>query len=316
MSYSPVEPTGRIGIDLGGTKTEIIALDRDGAVQQRFRVPTPAHDYAAILHTLVQLIGQVEQHLGWHQAPVGLGIPGALSKATGLVKNANTTSLIGKPLADDLRKELGREVRIENDANCFALSEACDGAGVDGNVVFGVILGTGVGGGLVMQRRPWSGANHIAGEWGHNPLPIFETADLPAPPCYCGRHGCIETYLCGPALSRQYQAHTGEPCTAAELPARAEQGDVVAHLLLTRYYERLARCLAGVINVLDPDVIVLGGGVSQLPGLAEQVQRRLGRFVFSDRVDTVVRAAQHGSASGVRGAAWLWPDPNSPTPPT
>lgn len=298
------EPTGRIGIDLGGTKTEVIALTPDGQACFRERKPTPKEDYGAILRGIVGLVREAEQTLT-APAKVGLGMPGALSAATGRVKNANTTCLNGKPLQQDLAQALGRDVRVENDANCMTLSEAVDGAGADGRLVFGVILGTGVGGGLVLEREVWPGRNHIAGEWGHNPMPMATQDDLPLPPCYCGRLGCIETYLCGPALERQYKAHTGQMVSGQALPGLAANNDTVAVHLLRRYCDRLARSLALVINVLDPDVIVLAGGLSNLPGLDTQVTARLPQYVFSDRVDTAVRIAQHGDSSGVRGAAWL-----------
>jgi fructokinase len=273
----------RIGIDLGGTKIEAIALDARGAEVFRKRVPTPRGDYDATLAAIAGLVREAGEGM------VGVGIPGALSRATGLVKNANSTWLIGRPLKQDLERVLGREVRIANDANCFALSEAVDGAGRGAQVVFGVILGTGVGGGIVVEGKVLTGPNGIAGEWGHNPLPLPQEADLPLRECYCGRRGCVETYLCGPALERD----GGAGCEAA----------------MARYEERLARSLAGVINVLDPDVIVLGGGVSNIRRLYANVPNLWGRYVFSDRVDTRLAPPVHGDASGVRGAAWLWGRP-------
>ncbi len=267
----------RIGIDLGGTKTEAIALDAAGREVFRKRVPTPRGDYAATLETIKALVDEAGE------GRVGIGIPGALSHATGLVKNANSTWLIGKPLQQDLERALGREVRIANDANCFALSEATDGAAAGAEVVFGVILGTGVGGGVVVRGRIVEGANAIAGEWGHNPLPLPRADDMPLRPCYCGRAGCIETYLSGPALERD----GGEPA-------------------LDLYCERLARALAGVINILDPDVIVLGGGVSNIARLYDQVPKLWPPHVFSDHIATRLLPPKHGDSSGVRGAAWLW----------
>lgn len=270
----------RIGVDLGGTKIEVIALAANGAEVLRKRIPTPRGDYEATVAAVAALVREAGE------GTVGIGIPGALSRATGLVKNANSTWLIGRPLEQDLERAIGREVRIANDADCFALSEATDGAGRGARVVFGAILGTGVGGGIVVEGRVLTGANAIAGEWGHNPLPLPQEADLPLRACYCGRRGCIETYLCGPALERD----GGAACEAA----------------MARYEERLARALAGVINLLDPDVIVLGGGVSNNRRLYANVPRQWGRYVFSDRVDTRLAPPLHGDSSGVRGAAWLW----------
>jgi fructokinase len=267
----------RIGIDLGGTKTEALALDAHGRETFRKRVPTPRGDYRATLKTIASLVEEAGE------GSVGVGIPGALSQATGLVKNANSTWLIGKPLKQDLERALGREVRLANDANCFALSEARDGAGEGAEVVFGVILGTGVGGGVVVRGRLLGGANAIAGEWGHTPLPLPRAEDLPLRPCYCGREGCIETYLSGPALER-------------------DGGEAA----LDPYCERLARALAGVINILDPDVIVLGGGVSNIARLYDEVPKLWPRYVFSDHVATRLLPPKHGDSSGVRGAAWLW----------
>lgn len=305
----------RIGIDLGGTKIEIIALDPAGAERLRRRVPTPREGYAAIVAALVGMVQEAEAELQV-RASVGIGIPGAVSPATGRIKNANTTCLIGRPLREDLEQALQRSVRLCNDANCFALSEASDGAAAGADVVFGVILGTGVGGGLVVAGRPLSGRNAIAGEWGHNPLPWPTDDERPGPACYCGRRGCIETFLSGPGLLRDHhahgQAHEGPPrvATGAELAAAAEAGNPLARATLERYADRLARSLASVINVLDPDVIVLGGGVSNIGWLYDAVPQRWGAWVFSDHVDTTLRPAVHGDSSGVRGAAWLWPVPD------
>ena len=274
----------RVGIDLGGTKIEAIGLEGSREVFRR-RMATPKGDYEATLRAIRSLVDV--------EGTVGVGIPGTLSRATGLVKNANSTWLIGKPLKEDLEKLLGREVRIANDANCFALSEASDGAGKDAEVVFGVILGTGVGGGVVVGGRVLDGPNGIAGEWGHNPLPLPARADLPLPACYCGREGCIETYLSGPGMARL------AGYDAAEEAVKDEGAMAV-------YEERLARALASVINVLDPDVIVLGGGMSNVRRLYDNVPRLWGRYVFSDRVDTRIVPPLHGDSSGVRGAAWLW----------
>ena len=278
----------RIGIDLGGTKIEGIAIDDGGHEIVRRRVPTPQGDYAGTVEAIVSLVGTIESSAG-ERGTVGVGIPGALSRVTGLVKNANSTCLIGKPLQRDLEAALSRAVRLANDANCFALSEATDGAGRGACVVFGVILGTGVGGGIVVDGRVIEGPNAIAGEWGHNPLPLPRADDLPFPPCYCGRSGCIETYLCGPALERA--------------------GGAASDAALARYEDRLARALAGVINVLDPDIIVLGGGVSNIDRLYTSVPGLWRAHVFSDHVATRLERPVHGDSSGVRGAAWLWGAP-------
>jgi fructokinase len=293
----------RIGVDLGGTKIELIALDERGGEVLRRRVPTPQGDYAGTLRAVVELVRSAERELA-AQATVGVGIPGALSLVDGRLKNANSTCLIGRALKEDLESALGREIRLANDANCFALSEAVDGAGSGAEVVFGVILGTGVGGGIVAGGRVLTGANAIAGEWGHNPLPLPSGANLPLPPCYCGRSGCIETYLSGPALSRD----SGTGLEAPEIVARAAGGDARCEAALARYEERLARSLAGVINILDPDVIVLGGGLSNIARLYAHVPRLWTRHVFSDSVTTRLAQHAHGDSSGVRGAAWLWND--------
>jgi predicted NBD/HSP70 family sugar kinase len=285
--------SSRIGIDLGGTKIEALALDAARREVFRKRVPTPRGDYAATIAAVSSLVKEIGK------GSVGVGIPGALSRATGLVKNANSTWLIGKPLKEDLEEALGRPVRIENDANCFALSEAVDGAGKGARVVFGVILGTGVGGGIVIDAKVVTGANAIAGEWGHNPLPAPTAADLPAPPCYCGRTGCIETYLSGPGLARDHERMTGQRLSAEEIASLGNES-------LSRYEERLARSLAGVINILDPEVIVLGGGMSNVARLYTEVPRLWKRYVFSDHVATRLAPPVHGDSSGVRGAAWLW----------
>ncbi len=291
----------RLGIDLGGTKIEIIALDRAGRPLLRRRLPTPRGDYAGTLDAVAALVRDAEAELG-ARGRVGIGTPGALSRATGLLRNSNSVWLNGRPLKQDLERRLGRPVRIENDANCFALSEAVDGAGAGADVVFGVILGTGTGAGIVVHGRVLTGPNAIAGEWGHNPLPWPRPEEWPGPACYCGRHGCLETWLSGPALARLH----GQGLTAAEIVARAEQGDAGCEAILQDYEDRLARGLAHVINVLDPDVIVLGGGLSNVQRLYRNVPRLWGRYVFSDRVDTRLLPNRHGDSSGVRGAAWLW----------
>ncbi len=294
----------KIGIDLGGTKIEIIALDGQGATLLRRRIATPQGDYPATVMALAGLVEQVEQEL--HQrGSVGIGIPGT-EAANGLIKNANSTCLIGQPLRRDLQALLHREVRLANDANCFALSEAVDGSGAGAQVVFGVILGTGVGGGIVCQGQVWAGANGIAGEWGHSPLPLPSAADLPLPPCYCGRAGCVETYLSGPALQNDHLHHSGQHLSAAAIASGAEAGDAACQASLARYSERLARALAQVINLLDPEVIVLGGGLSNITALYQQVPQLWLPYVFSDQVLTQLVRHRHGDSSGVRGAAWLW----------
>lgn len=296
----------RIGVDLGGTKIEVIALAADGREMLRRRVATPQGDYAAVLEVLTELVLVVESELG-ERATVGICTPGAVSPATGLVKNSNSVCLNGKPLKQDLEALLERELRIANDADCFALSEASDGSGARAASVFGVILGTGTGGGLVVNRHLLAGPNAIAGEWGHNPLPWPRDNERPGAPCYCGKTGCIETWLSGPALARDYLATAGHACTAIEVAQRDQDGtDALASDCLDRYIDRLARGLASVINLVDPEVIVLGGGVGNIERLYRDVPRRWGRYVFSDRVDTRLLRPAHGDSSGVRGAAWLW----------
>lgn len=291
--------TIRIGVDLGGTKTEAIALAASGEELARRRVATPAGDYDATLRTIRDLVAGLESETA-ASGTVGLGIPGTVSPKTGLVKNANSTWLIGRPFDSDVATALGRPVRLANDADCFALSEATDGAGAGFATVFGVILGTGVGGGIVANGRLLTGPNAVAGEWGHNPLPWPAEDERPGPACYCGRHGCIETFLSGPGLARDH----GGALSAAEICAA---GDAAAEAALARYEERLARALATVINVIDPHVVVLGGGLSRLERLYANVPRLWGRWVFSDHVDTRLEPPRHGDSSGVRGAAWLWP---------
>jgi fructokinase len=300
----------RIGIDLGGTKIEGIALDDDGRARARFRVGTPAGDYQRTLSTVADLVGDLEQRAGPART-IGVGIPGAISPASGLVKNANATWLNGRRLDHDLSRQLGRAIRVANDANCFAVSEAMDGAAAGAAVVFGVILGTGVGGGIVVGGHVLTGANAIGGEWGHNPLPWPDEEERPGPPCYCGKHGCIETFASGPALALDYRALAGAAALPAEIARRADAGEMAALAALDRYEGRLARALATVINILDPDVIVLGGGISNIDRLYRSIPSLWTNWVFSDRVTTTLRRNHHGDASGVRGAAWLWPlDPN------
>lgn len=296
----------RIGIDLGGTKTEIIALNNQGQTLARERVPTPRDDYPAIIQTITDLVHHIEHRLGI-QGTIGVATPGALSPATGLIKNSNSTCLIGQPLDNDLTAALRRPLKFSNDANCFALSEAVDGTAAGAAVVFGVIIGTGTGGGIAINQQVLTGTNGIAGEWGHNPLPWPQTDELPGPPCYCGKHGCIETFLSGPGMAHDYKTATGQSLTPPEIVAKASAGEMAAQATLSRYANRLARGLASIINVLDPDVIVLGGGMSNLSYLYTEVPNLWGRYVFSDRVDTVLKPAKHGDSSGVRGAAWLWP---------
>ncbi len=296
----------RIGIDLGGTKIEGIALDRDGRALAGERRATPREDYAGTIRAIADLVGALEASAGG-RGTVGLGMPGAISPATGLVKNANSTWLIGRTLQQDLELALGRPVRLANDANCFALSEAVDGAAAGADVVFGVIVGTGTGGGIVIRRQVVTGVNAIAGEWGHNPLPWPEAGEWPGAACYCGRHGCIETVLSGPGLARDHALATGDTVGSELVVARAAAGDAAAEAALRRYEHRMARALASVINVLDPDVIVLGGGLSNVERLYSNVPALWGAWVFSDRVDTRLAPPTHGDASGVRGAAWLWP---------
>ena len=295
----------RIGIDLGGTKIEAIALDADGGELFRQRVATPQGDYTATLKAVHGLVAAVENELG-RLGTVGVGIPGAESLVSGLIKNANSTCLIGYPLRNDLETLLQREVRLANDANCFALSEASDGAGRGAEVVFGVILGTGVGGGIVVRGQLINGANAIAGEWGHNPLPLPGADDFPLPACYCGRNGCIETYLSGPGLMRDHSTHGGEFLMPPEIANRAQAGDPACEATLRRYETRLGRALAGIINVLDPQVIVFGGGLSNLERLYRNLPACCGPHVFSDVFCTRFVPPVHGDSSGVRGAAWLW----------
>ena len=305
----------RIGIDVGGTKIEGIAIDEDGRERLRRRIPAPRGNYADTLSAIVGLVGDIERDRG-SRGSVGVAIPGAISPATGLVKNANSTWLIGHAIAEDLPRLLDRPVRFANDANCFALSEATDGAAAGAAIVFGVIVGTGTGGGVVVNGRVVTGANAIAGEWGHNPLPAPRDDELPGEICYCGRRGCIETFLSGSGLAREYSrlrpagfggARTqGAEITAEEIARRAHIGEPLANAVLERYAERMARALGTILNVLDPDVVVLGGGLSNIDRLYELVPALWAAYVFSDRVETRLVRAKHGDSSGVRGAAWLW----------
>ena len=296
----------RIGIDLGGTKIEGIALERDGVLVRR-RVAAPRGDYAATIIAVRDLITAIQKETG-RAGTIGIGIPGAISAKTGVVKNANSTWLNGKPFQHDLERALGRRVRVSNDANCFVLSEATDGAAAGAPTVFGVIIGTGTGGGIVIDGRVLEGHHRIAGEWGHNPLPWPAVEELPGPACYCGAFGCIETFLSGPGLVRTYAGLNGgqDDADAAEIAARAGAGDAAASQALAMYEGRLARALASIINVIDPDIIVLGGGLSNIKRLYTNVPAIWKPFVFSDTADTPLVGARHGDSSGVRGAAWLW----------
>jgi len=296
-----------IGIDLGGTKIEGIALSDEGEELIRVRVPTPAGDYPATLQTIKSLVDDIESELG-QTGLVGIGTPGAISPATGLLKNSNSVCMNGKPVFEDISRLLQREVRIANDANCFALSEATDGAAAGAEVVFGVIAGTGTGAGIVVRGHVLTGPNAIAGEWGHNPLPWTRDDERPGAACYCGKSGCIETWLSGPGMSRDYLESGGQAIEAKQIVALAVSGDEGAAACLESYADRMARSLAHVINILDPDAIVLGGGMSNIDRLYTRVPELWGQYVFSDRVDTKLLPPEHGDSSGVRGAAWLWND--------
>lgn len=295
----------RIGVDLGGTKIEALAIGEDGAELLRRRVATPVGDYEGTVLAVTNLILGMESEIG-ERGSVGIGTPGTPSLATGLMRNANSVCLIGKPLHGDLEAALDRPVKLENDANCFALSEATDGAGKGANVVFGVILGTGVGGGIVVHGHALAGVNSIAGEWGHNPLPLPEGLDLPFPSCYCGRKGCVEQYLCGPGLAADHERVTGQTLKSADIAKNADAGDADCEATMQRYERRLAKSLSYVVNILDPDVIVLGGGVSNIDRLYQNVPKIWGEYIFSDTVETRLAKNVHGDSSGVRGAAWLW----------
>ena len=296
----------RIGIDLGGTKIEAIALDASGTTIARRRIASPAHAYGALLDAVCSLVREIERETA-RRGSVGVGSPGSRSPQSGLMRNANSTVLNGTAFQDDLSARLERPVRVANDANCFALSEAADGSAAGAACVFGVILGTGVGGGIVVDGALLAGANGVAGEWGHNALPWPRDDERPGPACYCGKRGCIETFLSGPALAADYAAHGGRACDARAVAAAARGGEAAARAALERHADRLARSLATVVNVLDPDVIVLGGGLSNLEGLYASLPVRMRATVFSDTLRTRIVPPAHGDASGVRGAAWLWP---------
>jgi fructokinase len=295
----------KIGIDLGGTKIEGIALSEAGEELFRHRIATPQGDYNGTLKSIAELINHVEAGAG-EKGSVGICTPGSLSPATGLLRNSNSVCMNGKPVFTDLQELLQREIRIANDANCFALSEAVDGAAKDAAVVFGVIIGTGTGGGVVIDKKVLLGANSIAGEWGHNPLPWPQDFELPGPECYCGKYGCIETWLSGPGIVRDHEIHNNVFLDAETLDNKARFGDEDAGETLQRYEDRMARSLAHVINMIDPDAIVLGGGMGNIKRLYNNVPELWGEYVFSDVVSTKLLAPQHGDSSGVRGAAWLW----------
>ena len=296
----------RVGVDLGGTKIEFVALDRDGTELHHYRIATPRHDYEATVRAVADGVKQIE-HTLQRSASVGVGIPGSISGITGLVKNANSTWLNGKPFDKDLGRALGREVRCANDANCLAVSEATDGAGAGMHVVFAVILGTGCGGGIAVDGHLHKGLNGVAGEWGHNTLPSMRADEFPGSPCYCGKNGCVETWVSGTGLEKDYERATNLSLRGPEIIARSTAGETAALAALDRFEERLTRALAGVINLLDPDVIVLGGGLSKIPRIYKNVSARLKEYVFGREAFTPVLPARHGDASGVRGAAWLWP---------
>jgi fructokinase len=295
----------RMGIDLGGTKIEGLVLDDKGRELARERIPTPSGAYPATLQALASLVERLETHVGC-QCRVGIGMPGSFSLASGRVKNSNSVCLNGQPLRQDLEALLQRSLRFANDADCFTLSEATDGAGRDATVVFGVILGTGTGGGICAYGKLLAGPNSISGEWGHNPLPWPQADELPGRLCYCGKFGCIETWVSGPGLAQDYRERSAQELSAQAIASAAVAGNAMALAVLDRYVDRLSRALAGVINILDPDCIVLGGGLSNVTPLYEAVPSRWGRYVFSDRVETRLVPAKYGDSSGVRGAAWLW----------
>ncbi len=299
-------PEMRIGIDLGGTKIEALALDHTGKELLRYRIDTPRGDYAATIGAMAGLVRRLESETG-STGTVGAGIPGSASRRTGLVKNANSTWLNGMPLAEDLSAELGREVRVANDANCLAVSEATDGTAAGGRVVFGVILGTGCGGGVAIEGKIHAGPNGVGGEWGHNPLPWPTSDECPGPPCYCGKRGCLEMWVSGTGVARDFQSVTGRSLTTREIVAQADAGDAEALQAIERFEDRLARGLAHVINVLDPDILVFGGGLSHLQRIYKNLPAKLPQYVFGGEVETTLVQAKYGDSSGVRGAAWLWP---------
>ena len=302
----PKSDSLRIGVDLGGTKIEFIALERNGTELHRHRIATPRHDYEGTVRSIADGVKEMEKQLS-RTATVGVGIPGTVSTRTGLVKNANSTWLNGKPFDRDLSRALEREVRCANDANCLAVSEATDGAGAGKHLVFAVILGTGCGGGIAVNGRVHSGSNGVAGEWGHNTLPWMRSDEFPGPACYCGKNGCVETWISGTGLEKDYERATKTSPRGPEILARSAAGEPEALAALDRFEDRLARGLAGVINLLDPDTIVMGGGASQISRIYKNVPTRLKDYVFGKEADTPLVPAKHGDSSGVRGAAWLWP---------
>ncbi|MGB1109997.1 MAG: ROK family protein [Gammaproteobacteria bacterium] len=299
----------RIGVDLGGSKIELLALDDQGVETKRFRQPTPQGDYDATIQTIADMVHRTESDLGL-SCSVGIATPGAISPASGLMKNSNSTCLNDRPLQRDLETALNRPLRLANDADCFALSEASDGAAAGAGSVFGVIVGTGTGAGIVIDGKLLSGPNAIAGEWGHNPLPWPRDDERPGAPCYCGQSGCIETWLSGPGMAANHERQTAESLTSEQIIAAARAGSPGSVHSLNDYVDRMARALASVINLLDPEVIVLGGGMSNIDELYFRVPDQWQRYVFSDRVDTRLVKNRHGDSSGVRGAAWLWPGMN------
>ena len=303
---APARDSIRVGVDLGGTKIEFVALERNGAELHRHRIATPRHDYDGTVRAISEGVKEIEKKLA-RVATVGVGIPGTVSTRTGLVKNANSTWLNGQPFDKDLSRALAREVRCANDANCLAVSEATDGAGAGKHIVFAVILGTGCGGGIAIDGRVHSGSNGVAGEWGHNTLPWMRADEFPGPPCYCGKNGCIETWISGTGLEHDFKRATALSLHGPDILARSAAGDPDALAALDRFEDRLARGLAGIINLLDPDVIVMGGGASQIPRIYKNVPVRLKEYVFGKEADTPILPARHGDSSGVRGAAWLWP---------
>ncbi len=299
-------PHPRIGIDLGGTKIEGVLLDEAGRVVQRERISTPKNDYPGTVRALVQLAKRLEAAEGVSTATVGIGIPGSIVASTGLVKNANSTWLNGEPLERDLSVAMGRPVRCANDANCFAVSEATDGAAAGAGLVFGVIVGTGCGGGLVINGHQHGGPHGLAGEWGHNPLPWPSTDESPGPLCYCGKRGCLETWISGTGLMRDFVEQTGRALDGPSILAASEAGDAEAEAAVQRLEDRMARALATVVNMMDPDVIVLGGGLSKVARLYNSLPRLIQRYTFGPAAEVRIVPPMHGDASGVRGAAWLW----------
>jgi fructokinase len=294
-----------IGIDWGGTKIEGIAITDEGQEIIRLREKTPRHDYHGCIQVIARLVNRIEQETG-QSCPVGIGIPGSLEPKSRLGKGASSTWLLGRPVERDLRAALGREIRVENDADCLAASESVDGAGAGYHVVFAVILGSGAGAGIAISGRAHHGPNNSAGEWGHNPLPLPDLTEIPGEPCYCGKRGCLETWVSGRAFEADYAKHTPSDLTAAEIIAKMRQGDRLARLVWRRYIDRVARGLSVVVNTLDPDVLVMGGGMSNVDELYTDLPPELARYLFSTVFETPIRKAVHGDSSGVRGAAWLW----------